>query len=77
MTKFCKATKEVFFIFPALPLVYLQALKSVVAGWEYKSNELSSGKEDGVGIYGLTLYQPPISLLCSEAHTLPDSSGMY
>lgn len=53
MTKFCKATEEVFFTFPLLYLVYLQALKSVVAGWEYKSKELSSGKEDGMGIYGL------------------------
>ena len=53
MTKFCKATKEVFFTFPLLYLVYLQALKSVVAGWEYKSKELSSGKEDGMGIYSL------------------------
>lgn len=53
MTKFYKATEEVFFTFPLLYLVYLQALKSVVAGWEYKSKELSSGKEDGMGIYGL------------------------
>lgn len=53
IAKFCKTTKEVLFPFPVLPLVYLQPLKSVVAGWEYKNNELGCGKADERGIYGL------------------------
>lgn len=53
MTKFCQATKKVLFSFPVFPLVYLYALKSVVGGWEYKSHELKSGKEDEMRINGL------------------------
>ena len=53
IARFCKATKGVFLSFPVLPLVYLQALKSVVAGREYKSSELGCGEEDEMGIYGL------------------------
>lgn len=45
VAKFCKATTEVFLSFPVLTLVFLQALKSVVAGGKYKSSELGRGEE--------------------------------
>lgn len=43
IAKFLKTTKEMFFLFVA----YWQDLMSVVAGWEYQSNELRKGRWNG------------------------------
>lgn len=51
IAKFCKATKEVFFSFLVLLLIYLQALKSV--GGNRRANKLGCGKEDEMGVYRL------------------------
>lgn len=79
IAKFCKTTKEVLFPFPVLPLVYLQPLKSVVAGWEYKNNELGCGKADERGIYGLdhSVSLPFLYGVVKHIFSQPLLSGTY